>query len=74
MREESPSNGSSHPGQRQQYYDCPHCMSRISTMIDMTAGRHQSFTEDCEVCCRPIAIHVALRHEEIVGFAAEPES
>ncbi len=60
--------------EERRYFDCPYCMTRISTVIDLGGGRNQSFTEDCEVCCRPIAIHVAIREEGIVGFLAEPES
>ena len=56
------------------YFDCPYCTSRISTTIDRTAGTQQSYTEDCEVCCRPVKIHVALNEEGVAGFAAEPDS
>ena len=61
------------PGLDEHFFNCPYCMSRISTTIDPTGGRQQSYTEDCEVCCRPIAIHVAVDRGEVIGFAAEQE-
>lgn len=56
------------------YYNCPYCMARIWTTIDLTAGAGQSFTEECGVCCRPVVVHVALGRRGVKGFAAEPES
>jgi hypothetical protein len=61
------------PGLEEYFFDCPYCTSRISTIVDSTGGRHQSFTEDCEVCCRPIAIHLALDRDGVTGFVAEQE-
>ena len=37
---------------------CPYCGEAITLLLDGSAGSH-SYTEDCQVCCRPIVIHVS---------------
>jgi len=32
---------------------CPYCGERFETTLDCSAGG-QEYTEDCQVCCRPI--------------------
>jgi len=34
---------------------CPYCGEVISILIEQT-DYHQQYTEDCQVCCRPIVI------------------
>ncbi|HSR64799.1 MAG TPA: CPXCG motif-containing cysteine-rich protein [Xanthomonadaceae bacterium] len=36
---------------------CPYCGERIELLVDESAGA-QAYTEDCPVCCRPIAVAV----------------
>ncbi|MGA7161439.1 MAG: CPXCG motif-containing cysteine-rich protein [Bacteroidota bacterium] len=36
---------------------CPYCGETIELVIDCSVSR-QKYIEDCEVCCRPIAISV----------------
>jgi len=38
---------------------CPYCAESIELLIDCSAGE-QRYIEDCEVCCRPIDVAVAL--------------
>jgi hypothetical protein len=38
---------------------CPYCGERIEVAVDDSAG-DQDYIEDCQVCCRPIAISVRL--------------
>ncbi|AKC87125.1 CPXCG motif-containing cysteine-rich protein [Pseudoxanthomonas suwonensis] len=38
---------------------CPYCGERIDLAIDASAG-DQDYVEDCQVCCRPIAIRVRV--------------
>ncbi|MBO9716571.1 MAG: CPXCG motif-containing cysteine-rich protein [Pseudoxanthomonas sp.] len=38
---------------------CPYCGERIDVVVDESAG-DQDYVEDCQVCCRPIAIGVRL--------------
>lgn len=35
---------------------CPHCGEPIDSAVDLGGGEHQSYIEDCAVCCRPILI------------------
>lgn len=36
---------------------CPYCGEPIELIIDTSQGDH-TYIEDCQVCCRPIVIHV----------------
>ncbi|HTV01808.1 MAG TPA: CPXCG motif-containing cysteine-rich protein [Luteitalea sp.] len=45
---------------------CPYCGEDITLLIDETAGRRQSYVEDCWVCCRPIEILVTVHSREDV--------
>lgn len=36
---------------------CPYCGERILVMIDDSVP-DQQYTEDCQVCCRPIVLDV----------------
>lgn len=38
---------------------CPYCGETITVFVDDSAG-DQRYVEDCQVCCRPIEIHVAV--------------
>lgn len=42
---------------------CPYCGSAISLLIDLSVEQ-QSYIEDCEVCCRPISVHIHLNDDE----------
>lgn len=55
----------------EQSFQCPHCWETISVFVDPSA-REQTYIEDCEVCCRPIRIHVVTRGDQIVSFDAQP--
>ena len=39
---------------------CPFCGSLDSIAIDEGGGAHQTYIEDCAVCCRPIEIAVEV--------------
>ncbi len=34
-------------------YTCPSCFESVDTFPDPGGGAHQSYVEDCSVCCRP---------------------
>ena len=38
---------------------CPYCGELIEVIVDDSAG-DQRYIEDCQVCCRPITIAVAI--------------
>ena len=52
------------------FFQCPYCWEQISMLID-ASQRHQSYVEDCEICCNPIQISVTTDHQEITSFRAE---
>ena len=35
-------------------FQCAGCGKSNETFVDESAGQHQSYVEDCQVCCRPI--------------------
>ncbi|HUH26739.1 CPXCG motif-containing cysteine-rich protein [Gelidibacter sp.] len=52
------------------FFQCPHCWEDISMLIDYSIP-HQSYVEDCEVCCNPIQITVSISEGELRSFNAE---
>ena len=52
------------------FFQCPHCWEDISMLIDYSVP-HQSYIEDCEVCCNPIQITATISEGELVSFSAE---
>lgn len=34
--------------------------------------REQTYIEDCQVCCRPIRVHVVTQGDRVVSFDAQP--
>jgi hypothetical protein len=47
------------------YLDCPYCGERIELVID-TSGADTDYVEDCEVCCRPIVVSLAISGDDFV--------
>jgi len=39
-------------------FQCAGCGEWNVTTVDASAGRHQSYVEDCQVCCKPNVLHV----------------
>ena len=37
---------------------CPYCGEPLELLLDASAGE-QDYIEDCQVCCRPISVHVS---------------
>jgi len=42
--------------------DCPYCGERVQLLIDCSVDV-QDYIEDCQVCCRPIYLHVTVDDE-----------
>ncbi|UPG83913.1 CPXCG motif-containing cysteine-rich protein [Luteibacter aegosomatis] len=38
---------------------CPYCGETIDVAVDVSAG-NQTYTEDCQVCCRPIVMRLTV--------------
>lgn len=41
------------------FTQCPYCGETISLLLDLSGG-DQQYIEDCEVCCRPFTVTVAV--------------
>jgi len=39
------------------WLQCPWCGERFELIVDASGG-DADYTEDCPVCCRPIALHL----------------
>lgn len=52
------------------FFQCPYCWEQISMLID-TSQSQQAYIEDCEICCNPIQLSVAIKNQEIISFQAE---
>ena len=48
------------------FVSCPYCGEEVEIAVDPTGGADQRYVEDCEVCCRPWAVHVTV---DPSGFA-----
>lgn len=51
-------------------FRCPYCGQKIGVWLDLTLPG-QSYVEDCEICCRPIALSYESDGREVIGFSAE---
>ena len=51
------------------YFQCPYCWESISVLVD-TSVSHQSYVEDCEVCCNPIEFEIHSSEMELTSFQA----
>jgi hypothetical protein len=41
---------------------CPYCGEQITLLIDCSAGAQQ-YVEDCQVCCQPMLVCIAIGEE-----------
>ena len=39
-------------------FQCASCGEWNDTSVDESAGSRQSYVEDCQVCCKPNALHI----------------
>lgn len=52
---------------------CPYCGESIELLIDLSVPQ-QSYTEDCQVCCRPIIVSVDVDSSGGVEIVATSEN
>ncbi|MCW5518013.1 CPXCG motif-containing cysteine-rich protein [Muriicola sp. Z0-33] len=52
------------------FFQCPYCWEEISMLLDSSVHK-QTYVEDCEVCCNPIALTTEFSANELVAFLAE---
>ena len=54
-------------------YSCAYCGEPNTTDVDHSAGRHQSYIEDCQVCCRPNVLALTFDDENRAHLEARGE-
>jgi len=47
-------------------YVCSTCGVENETIVDPSAGAHQTYVEDCAVCCRPHVLKILI--DEASGY------
>ena len=52
------------------FFCCPYCGEEISMVLELSV-RHQTYVEDCEVCCNPIEIRYTVEDETLADFSAK---
>lgn len=60
------------PGITETHLDCPYCGESISVLVDDSLPE-QNYIEDCQVCCRPIVMDVAVDRDGDVTVSARSE-
>jgi transcription elongation factor Elf1 len=56
-------------GEIEYFFYCPYCDENISMLIDLNFSK-QLYTEDCEVCCRPIEVDLTAVDGSIESWKA----
>ena len=54
-------------------YICDNCGEEIVVPLDITAGRHQHYVEDCPVCCSPNVLIVEFDQDGIAVVHSQGE-
>ena len=62
--------GSAH---QEAVYNCDSCGEEIVVPVDISAGSHQDYVEDCPVCCPPMSLHVEIDHDGEARVEGEHE-
>ncbi len=56
-------------------YTCPSCFETVDTAPDPGGGHHQTYVEDCPLCCRPNVLHASWDTDlDAYAIRAERES
>jgi hypothetical protein len=58
--------------QEECFLDCPYCGERISVLVDCSLEQ-QTYVEDCQVCCQPMVVQVAVDEEGEPSVYAQRE-
>ena len=55
-------------------FSCPYCGSPNGIVLDTGQGKRFTLVTDCEICCRPIVVHIQAQEDEyILDARAENE-
>ena len=61
------------PSDLEATYICDSCGEEIVVPVDVSAGNHQDYVEDCPVCCNPMVLHVDIDDDGEAHVAGEHE-
>jgi len=50
---------------------CPQCGEDFAIQVNTAEGSYETI-EDCQVCCRPIAVSIQCRPGQVVSLSIEP--
>jgi transcription elongation factor Elf1 len=54
-------------------YVCDSCGEEIVVPVDISAGAHQEYVEDCPVCCHPMSLRVDIAPDGEARIEGEHE-
>ena len=60
-------------GRHEAVYPCDSCGEEIIVPVDISAGSHQDYVEDCPVCCHPMTLHVEVGDDGEAQIEGEHE-
>ncbi len=55
-------------------YQCDHCGTENSILVDPSGGPDQQLVEDCPVCCRPHQLRILIERDGEVIVRSERAS
>ena len=61
------------PVEAEAVYICDSCGEEIVVPVDISAGTHQDYVEDCPVCCHPMTLHIDIDPDGEPRVAGEHE-
>ena len=50
----------------------PYCSETIELLVDCSVAE-QEYTEDCEVCCRPMVVTVSVGDDDVLSVGVQRE-
>ncbi len=54
--------------EEEKFFKCPFCREKISMLLDVSIDGTQTYTEDCEVCCRAILVTYEVKDNVLTSF------
>ncbi|HEV7220136.1 MAG: CPXCG motif-containing cysteine-rich protein [Terriglobales bacterium] len=55
-------------------FQCAGCGEWNEISVDDCVGKHQSYVEDCQICCKPNVLHISYDSEmQEFGITAQLE-
>lgn len=52
---------------------CPYCWESVEILVDESAG-NQEYVEDCQVCCHPVLVRVAIEDGGLLDVSVGMEN